>query len=79
VVKNKNLSRKQTTKLAAGQKGWVTYEHLIDLTDDPCIKDTLRFLLQQEVVPFQRFGEKLNTVQEHMSKTNMWCGCEMKE
>jgi len=68
-----------TEDMAAEQKARVTYEHLIHLTDDPCIKDTLRFLWQREVVHFQRFGEMLNTVQEHMSKTNMWCGCEMKE
>lgn len=68
-----------TEDMAAEQKARSTYEHLIHLTDDPCIKDTLRFLWQREVVHFQRFGEMLNTVQEHMSKTNMWCGCGMKE
>ncbi|WP_378955746.1 manganese catalase family protein [Pelosinus sp. sgz500959] len=68
-----------TEDMAAEQKARVTYEHLIQLTDDPCVKDTLRFLWQREVVHFQRFGEMLNTVQEHMSKSNMWCGCEMKE
>ena len=49
---------------------------IADLTDDPLAKDTLRFLWQREVVNFQRFGEMLNTVQEHMRKKNMWCGCE---
>jgi len=68
-----------TENMAAEQKARVTYEHLIHLTDDPCVKDTLRFLWEREVVHFQRFGEMLNTVQEHMSKSNLWCGCEMKE
>ena len=68
-----------TEDMAAEQKARVTYENLIQLTDDPCIKDTLRFLWQREVVHFQRFGEMLNTVQEHMTKTNAWCGCEMKK
>jgi len=54
-------------------------ENLIHQTDDPCIKDTLRFLWEREVVHFQRFGEMLNTVQEHMGKSNLWCGCETKE
>ena len=49
--------------LAAEQKARTTYEHLIQLTDDPGIKDTLRFLREREVVHFQRFGEALNDVQ----------------
>jgi len=49
--------------LAAEQKARTTYEHLIQLTDDPGIKDTLRFLREREVVHFQRFGETLNDVQ----------------
>ena len=65
--------------MAAEQKARSTYEHLIHLTDDPCVKDTLRFLWEREVVHFQRFGEMLNTVQEHMSKKNVWCGCEVRE
>ena len=68
-----------TEDMAAEQKARTTYEHLIALTDDPCVKDMLRFLWQREVVHFQRFGEMLNTVQEHMSKKNVWCGCERGE
>lgn len=51
--------------MAAEQKARTTYEHLIHLTDDPGIIDTLRFLREREVVHFQRFGEALNSVQEH--------------
>lgn len=68
-----------TEDMAAEQKARVTYEHLIELTDDPCVKDMLRFLWQREVIHFQRFGEMLNTIQEHMGKKNMWMGCEMAE
>lgn len=50
--------------MAAEQKARTTYEHLIQLTDDPGIKDTLRFLREREVVHFQRFGEALDNVQE---------------
>ncbi|BAF58327.1 Mn-containing catalase [Pelotomaculum thermopropionicum SI] len=49
--------------LAAEQKARATYERLIQLTDDPGVKDTLRFLREREVVHFQRFGEALNDVQ----------------
>jgi spore coat protein JC len=52
--------------MAAEQKARTTYEHLIQLTDDPGVKDTLRFLREREVVHFQRFGEALNDIQSHM-------------
>jgi len=64
--------------MAAEQKARTTYEHLIQLTDDPLAKDSLRFLWEREVVHFQRFGEMLDTVQEYMGKNNMWKGYEMK-
>lgn len=57
-----------TEDMAAEQKARVTYEHLIQLTDDPLVKDTLRFLWQREVVHFQRFGEMLNEVQAYLCK-----------
>jgi spore coat protein JC len=50
--------------MAAEQKARATYENLLNLTDDPCVKDTLRFLREREVVHFQRFGEALRLVQE---------------
>ena len=50
--------------MAAEQKARATYEHLLNLTDDPCVKDTLRFLREREIVHFQRFGECLRLVQE---------------
>lgn len=54
--------------MAAEQKARTTYEHLINLTDDPGIKDTLRFLREREVVHFQRFGEALVNVQDYLEK-----------
>lgn len=52
--------------MAAEQKARSTYEHLLKLTDDPGLKDTLKFLWQREVVHYQRFGEALRIVQEYM-------------
>jgi spore coat protein JC len=52
--------------LAAEQKARTTYEHLINSTDDRGVKETLSFLREREVVHFQRFGETLRLVQEHM-------------
>ncbi|ABR49775.1 manganese containing catalase [Alkaliphilus metalliredigens QYMF] len=51
--------------MAAEQKARTVYENLLDLTDDPGLKDPLRFLREREVVHFQRFGEALRIVQEY--------------
>lgn len=54
--------------MAAEQKARTTYEYLISVSDDPGVIDTLRFLREREVVHFQRFGEALCTVEEHLCK-----------
>ena len=53
--------------MAAEQKARATYQWLIDLTDDPDLKDTLNFLRVREIVHFQRLGETLDIVQESQS------------
>lgn len=50
--------------MAAEEKARSTYELLINLSDDPCATDVLKFLREREVVHFQRFGETLMLVQE---------------
>ncbi|MCR4963709.1 MAG: manganese catalase family protein [Firmicutes bacterium] len=56
-----------TENMAAEQKARATYNHLMELTDDPDLLDTLRFLRQREIVHFQRFGEALDQVQEYFA------------
>lgn len=51
--------------MAAEQKARSTYEHLINLTDDQGVKETLKFLREREVVHFQRFGEMLRKIFEY--------------
>jgi len=58
--------------MAAEQKARTTYEWLINLTDDPGVKDTLRFLREREVVHFQRFGEALRYVQEYQDSKKVY-------
>ncbi len=58
--------------LAAEQKARTTYEHLMNLTNDPDILRPLGFLWQREIVHFQRFGEALNEVQDHYQCKNMF-------
>ncbi len=58
--------------MAAEQKARTTYEHLISLSDDPGVIDTLSFLREREIVHFQRFGETLMLVREHLNKKKMF-------
>ena len=46
--------------MAAEQRARATYEHLMDLTDDPDILGPLSFLRQREIVHYQRFKELRN-------------------
>lgn len=50
--------------LAAEEKARSTYEHLINLSDDPDASQVLKWLREREIVHFQRFGETLMLVQE---------------
>ena len=73
--------------MAAEQKALATYYQLINLTDDPDLKDILRFLGQREIVHYQRFGESLRIVQDNLNSKNFYainpefdknsdCGCK---
>ncbi|MDR3293269.1 MAG: manganese catalase family protein [Clostridiales bacterium] len=53
--------------MAAEQKARSTYEYLIDMIDDPDVAAPIRFLREREIVHFQRFGETLERVREHLS------------
>ncbi|MGE5454366.1 MAG: manganese catalase family protein [Methylocystaceae bacterium] len=53
--------------MAAEQKARSTYEYLINLSDDPGVTETLRWLRAREIVHFQRFGETLMHVQDTMA------------
>ena len=46
-----------TEDMAAEQKARVTYEHLMNMTNDPDLLAPLSFLRQREVVHFNRFKE----------------------
>ena len=46
--------------MGAEQRARATYEHLMDLTDDPDVLGPLSFLRQREIVHYQRFKELRN-------------------
>ena len=58
--------------LAAEQKARTTYDNILRLTDDPDVKDVIRFLRQREVVHFQRFGEGLRLAQDRLNAKNFY-------
>ncbi|HEX3031327.1 MAG TPA: manganese catalase family protein [Bacillota bacterium] len=58
--------------MAAEQKARATYEKIINLSDDPLVNDSLKFLREREVVHFQRFGEVLDNVQTYMNSKRFY-------
>lgn len=48
------------SNMGAEQRARATYEHLMDLTDDPDILAPLSFLREREIVHYQRFKELRN-------------------
>lgn len=56
--------------MAAEQKARTTYEHIMDLTDDPELIAPLRFLREREIVHYQRFGEALMILQQKIPNNN---------
>lgn len=58
--------------LAAEQKARTTYDNILRLTDDPDVRDVIKFLRQREVVHFQRFGEGLRLTQDRLNAKNFY-------
>lgn len=58
--------------MAAEQKARSTYEYLLQLSDDPGVSETLRFLRQREIVHYQRFGETLEHIYDFYSKPHYY-------
>lgn len=56
--------------LAAEQKARTTYDNILRLTDDPDVRDVIRFLREREIVHYQRFGEALRILQDHINRNS---------
>ena len=61
-----------TEDMAAEQKARTTYDNILRFADDPAVRDPIRFLRQREIVHFQRFGEALRVVQDHLDSRNFY-------
>ena len=60
--------------LAAEQKARTTYDNILRLVDDPDVIAPIRILRERELVPFQRFGEALETVKDTLDSRNFYAG-----
>lgn len=58
--------------MAAEQKARTTYDNILRLVKDPEVCDPIRFLRAREIVHYQRFGESLRIVQDHLDSKNFY-------
>lgn len=61
-----------TEDLAAEQKARVTYDNILRFSDDPDVKDAIRYLRAREIVHFQRFGEGLRLAKDRLDEKNVY-------
>ncbi len=60
---NGDLTVDLRSDMAAESRAKIVYEYLMQYTDDPYVKETLRFLMTREVAHFQMFEAALETIQ----------------
>lgn len=58
-----DLTSELRSNVGAETRAKMVYEYLLQFTDDPYIKDTLRFLMTREVAHFQMFEAALASIQ----------------
>ncbi len=58
--------------MAAEQKARTTYDNILRLVKDPEVCEPIRFLRKREIVHYQRFGESLRIVQDHLDSKNFY-------
>lgn len=63
VTANGDLTVDLRSNIAAESRAKIVYEHLMQFTDDPLVKDTLNFLMTREVAHFQQFSSALETIE----------------
>lgn len=58
--------------MAAEQKARVTYDNILRLTDDPDVRDPIKFLREREIIHYQRFGEALRLAEDRLDGRNFY-------
>ncbi len=54
--------------IAAEEKARATYQWIINLSDDPFLNDSLRFLREREIIHSQRFREAVEILKEEQGR-----------
>ncbi|WP_017733314.1 manganese catalase family protein [Nafulsella turpanensis] len=60
---NGDLTVDLRSNMAAESRAKIVYEYLLNFTDDPYVRETLKFLMTREVAHFQMFEAALETIQ----------------
>lgn len=60
---NGDLTVDLRSNMGAESRAKIVYEYLMKFTDDPYVKDTLKFLMTREIAHFQMFEAALQTIQ----------------
>lgn len=63
VTANGDLTVDLRSNMAAESRAKIVYEYLMKFTDDPLVKETLRFLMTREVAHYQMFEAALESIQ----------------
>ena len=58
--------------MGAEQKARSTYDNILRVVKDPEVCDPIRYLREREIVHFQRFGEALRNLNEHLNSRNFY-------
>lgn len=58
--------------IAAEQKARSTYDNILRVVKDPDVCDPIRYLREREIVHYQRFGEALRNLQDHLDRKNFY-------
>ena len=54
------------------QKARTTYDNILRLTDDPDVRDPIKFLREREIVHYQRFVDAMRIAQDHLDSKNFY-------
>jgi spore coat protein JC len=58
--------------IAAEEKARATYQWLINISDDPDINDSLKFLREREIVHSQRFREAVELLKDERDRKKVF-------
>ena len=58
--------------IAPEQKARTTYDNILRLTDDPDVRDPIKYLREREIVHYQRFADALRMAQDDLDSKNFY-------